>query len=261
MNLDYVIPSNPAVCRRLKQASEVIEMTLDPKIIEMAEQGLIDPQHIRDTVQMGFLDYTPELQNFCQYAADHNYRVLVLGNNPQSLMRSMLASVMVSSERILITTTANTSSLWLTLIRLAGLKSWAMYDEKSDHANDHIVVAKPDQMTDGFINNNRDRVVLRVVPSGARGNPQSYWTKENHPDVMLTMDFPKIITGCDIGGEHVKWWDNYNTVSVLEELHTDVNWSRVFGYKNSDLTDMKFKTVDPDAIGHLYGVYTGFLKP
>jgi len=261
MNLDYIIPSSPAVCRRLKHASEVMEISLDDKILQMAEQGLIDPQHVQNSIPGEFLTVTPTIQDFCQYVADHGYRTAVLDTDLTRLITVMLASVMISSERILIVTTSKTETTWLAALRFAGLRSWAMYDENIDHVNDRIVITRPDQMSDGFINNNRDRVVLRTVSSGAREQPHDFWTKENHPTNMIALDFPKIITGTDVGSSTTKWWDNYNVIGILEDLNDDVMWSRVFGYKNSDLHDMKFKTTDPDKIGHLYGVYTGFLKP
>lgn len=252
MNLDYLIPNTPAICRRLSYASQVMGMVLDPKIVEGATKGLLDPQQVMASLPDKLSEHVPNIPDFCQYATDFNHKVIILNQNELQLRRTMLAHGLASGEQLLILGDEVDRTAWSKVLKDSEVKFKRFNDTQEDYSTDQIVMAEVVDLTNNFINTNRHRIVLWV--RGTRSNIFNAFTKKE-PQTIVSLDFPQIITGCVLPANTTKWWDNYQILAILEESYDTINWTKVFGHKNTGLADMKFHTTDPDAIGRMFGVY------
>lgn len=264
MNVDMSLPCTPANARKLLAASKVIDVDLDNRIHDIAARDLLDISNVREQLPVKMTErLDTKMLEFCQYAADFNFRILFGSESHDESLTQSLIATMASNQRVFIVCSKSKERVAVFLIKnqikFSGVKDGQITDNSAD-----VVIVEEAQLTGDIIRGNRDRVVI-MEPADMSPASSFHLLFGNVPNsIDPLLEFSKIIQSFyqSKKANNFVWWDDYRVLTTITAMHTGLSVNRLLKSSVSHahaLTAMRFTQFTPSKIAALLGVHLEFL--
>lgn len=269
----YEVVPTAANARKMVRVAQIMNLTIDPVINELAELDQYDVDTFLNTIRGSLKqDATPARCEFLKFANDSNYRCIVGGLTQPETLKTLFIAAKASGVTPIIfhVQDINRQRSVINFLNLYNLNHQVI-DEQFHEITEDIVIVEAKNLKHNFLRVARGGILLHQAVDQSTNK-----FVQINPMATVGMEFQKCIIGITMNqlsranaayftqNGPFKWWESQNFQDAFNALYPDSTMAKIFntdhGGTDNQLLRLGFILRAPEHFAKIMNIYMDMAK-